>query len=299
MAENYQDVLDSRMEFVKRRKWAQPLEGLEYYQQRTTNRAYEKHSYVSSGAIVPRARTVDGIPLMHVTPGFDNTYTPVEYKLGIRIDKRLRETDQFNVIDQHMEDLNQSARDTIELYAALPFNNGFGATSEWVCADGMYLFDSRDRELGSAGTWSNVETSSALSQASIATMRLDFRKNKNENGLLRPMTMDTVVIPPDLEDSAIVQLEGVLKPGSSLNDPNYLSRYGLKYKVWNYLTSATAWFGMAAKDSLYELFWYWGVKPEIKSYDVGNNPDIDAYRIRMVFVTGADRPMAIRGNAGA
>lgn len=300
MQDNYPDVLDARMEFVKRRKWTQPLEGLDYWVQRSTSRSYEKHSYVAGGSVVPRARDVDGIPLMHVTPGFDNTYTPVEYKLGIRIGKRLRETDQFNVIDQHMEDLNQSARDTIELYAALPFNTGFTSSSEWLCADGMYLFDdTRNQELGSAGTWGNLESASALSQASIATMRLNFRKNKNENGMLRPLKMETVIIPADLEDTTITQLMSGAKPGTALNDENYLTKYGLKYRVWNYLTSSTAWFGQASKDDLYELFWYWGVRPEIMRYDVGNNPDVDAYRLRMVFVTGADRPQAVRGNAGA
>ena len=299
MQNNYPDVLDARMEYVKRRKWEQPLEGMDYYVQRSTSRAYEMHSYVAGGRVVPRAHDVDAIPLIHVTPGFNNTYTPVEYKLGIRIGKRLRETDLFNVIDQHMEDLNQSARDTIELYAAMPFNAGFTNASEWVCADGMYLFDdSRNQELTSAGTWGNLETSAAMTQATIATMRLNFRKNKNENGMLRPLKMERLIIPADLEDTTITQLMSGAKPGTNLNDENYLTKYGLTYKVWNYLTSTTAFFGQSAKSDLYELFWYWGVRPEIMRYDVGNNPDVDAYRLRMVFVTGADRPMCVRGNVG-
>ena len=300
MQPNYPDVLDARMEYVKRRKWSQKIQGMDYWTQRSTNRAYEMHSYVAGGAIVPQARDVDAIPLMSVTPGFNNKYTPVEYKLGVRIGVRLRETDQFNAIDQHMADLNQSARDTLELYAALPFNTTFAATVQWVCADGLRLCDSaRNRELDSAGTWSNLETPGALSQPSISTARLNMEKNRDENGFLRPLKMDQVIIPPDLQDNTIVSLMTVKKPGTNLNDDNYLTSYGISYKVWNYLTSATAWFGKAAKDDLYELFWYWGVRPGIKRYDVGNNPDVDAYRLRMVFVSGADRPMSIRGNAGA
>lgn len=300
MEANYPDVLDARMEYVKRRKWSEPLEAMRYWVQRDTKKSYEKHSYVAGGAVVPRADSVDAIPLAHVTPGFDNTYTPVNYKLGMRIERDLRENDMFNVIDRHMEDLNQSGRNTIELYGALPFNTTFGSTVDWVCADGMLLCDSaRNQELGSAGSWSNLESSAALSQATIATMRLNFRKNKDENGFTRPLMMKKVVIPPDLEDTTIIQLKTVLKPDSSLNSTNFLMQYGLSYEVWNYLTSTTAWFGMADMNELYELFWYWRVRPEITKYDVGNNPDVDAYRLRMKFVTGADRPCAVRGNAGA
>ena len=300
MQANYPDVLDARMAFVNRRKWNEPLEGLKYWNQKNTNRAYEKHSYVAGGSIVPKAGDVDAVPLMHVTPGYDNTYTPINYKLGIRITREMRETDLYSVIDQHMEDLNQSARNTLEQYAALPFNTTFGTSAEWVCADGMYLCDSaRNQELKSAGSWSNLETGGALSQAAIATMRLNFRKNKNENGILRPLTMEKVIIPADLEDLTITNMLTVLKPGTSINDTNFLTRYGLSYEVWNYLTSTAAWFGKAKASDPNELFWYWRVRPEVTRYDVGNNPDVDAYRIRMSFVTGADRPCCVRGNAGS
>lgn len=297
MDENYADVLDARFKFVKRRVWGQPIQGLKYWTVESTSRAYEKHSYVASGGIVPKNRDVDNMPLMHLIPGFDNTYTPETYRLGIRIERRLRETDQFRVIDKMMEDLNQAGRDTIELYAALPFNTAFAATVAWTCADGMNLVDSaRPQEGAGLATWSNLETTGALSQARIATMRLNFRKNLNEAGRKRPIVMKKVIIPADLEDTAISEMMSVLKPGSSLNDTNILTRYGLSYEVWDYLTSTTAWFGQG--DGAHELFWYWGVRPGVEAYDTGN-PDVYARRIRMAFVTGADRPSNVRGNAGA
>jgi len=300
MAENFADVLDSRFKFVARRMWDQPLEGLKYWSEQNTTRAYEKHSYVFSGATVPESRDVDKMPVADMKQGFDNTYTPKTYRLGMRIERRLRETDQFGVIDKMMEDLNQSARDTIELYAALPFNSTFGTTVAWVCADGMLLCDSaRYAEDRTAANWSNLETGSALSQSAIGTMRLNFRKNVNEAGRLRPLVMEKLVIPADLEDTAIVELKTVLKPDSSLNSTNYLTHYGLRYEVWNYLTSTTAYFGAAAKNSLYELFWYWGQRPTVEPWNDGAYPDVYGKYLRMIFVTGADRPMAIRGNAGA
>ena len=300
MAENFVDVLNSQFKFVNRRVWQTPVQGLKYWNVMSTARAYEKHSYVVGGGIVPKNRDVQRIPRDTVVQGFDNTYTPETYRLAMFIEKRLRETDQFNVIDKMMADLNQSAKDTIELYAALPFNSAFSATVSWVAADGMNLCDkSRPMEVGAAGTWDNEETSAALSQAAIATMRLNFRKNKNGRGRIRPITMKSLVIPPDLEDTAIEEMKSVLKAGVSTNETNFLTQYGLSYEVWEYLTSTTAYFGMGAKDSLYELNWYWGSKPNVDVSDVtSTNPDVYGKRVRMNFVTGADRPHSVRGNVG-
>lgn len=298
MAENFADVLDSRFAFVKRRMWQEPVEGLKFWNVLSTNKAYEKHSYVTSAGIVPKSRDVDEMPLTNIIQGFDQTYTPETYRLGLRIEQRLRETDQFRVIDKQMQDLNQSTRDTIELSAVLPFNTAFSTTVEWTCADGMNLCDKlRKYEDPSVGTWDNEETSSVMTQAAVATMRLNFRKNKSERGRRRPLIMDKIIIPSDLEDTAITVLKSVQKAGVSLNDKNFLTEYRLSYQVWNYLTSSTYWFGSTKKDSNYELFWYWGVKPTVNSYDCGN-PNVYCKYIRMVFGTGADRPHSIRGNVG-
>ena len=297
ISENFADVLDARMAFVKRRAWNQPIVGLKYYDVRNTNRAYEKHSYIAGGEIVPRSADTDAVPQSTAVQGFDNTYTMQEYRLGVRLARKLIETDQFSVIDKHMEDLNVSARDTIELYAALPFNTTFGSTVDWVCADGMLLCDSaRNSEDPAAGSWSNLETAAAMSQATIATMRLNFYKTVNERGRKRPIIMKDMIIPSDLQDTIITQLKSAQKPGTALNDMNFNTQYGLSYDVWPYLTSTTAFFGVG--NGTNELVWYWRVKPGILNYDSGN-PDVMAYRLRMSFVSGADRPTNLRGNAGA
>lgn len=300
MAENFADVLNVQFKKIAYRVWSQPIQGLKYWMQETTTRASEKYSAVASGEIVPRSRDVDQYPMANSIPGFDTTITPLVYRQAMFLERRLRETDQFGVINKLFASLNENAKDTIEAYAALPFNTTFDATADWLCGDGMLLCDSsRPREDGGTA-WSNLETGAALTQASIATMRVNFRKNGNEVGRRRPLKMKTVVIPPDLEDAAIVHMKSVLKPESSLNSTNFLTGYGLSYEVWDYLTSTTAWFGLAEKDSLYELMWLWGASPKVDIQDVDTgNVDVFGKRVRMVFQSGALRPHSVRGNAGS
>ena len=298
IVESYADALDSRMESVKRRVLTMPSEGLKYWNQTATNKLTEYRSWMEAGATVPEARDVDGIPQMMLTPGFALQMTPVEYKLGISIGRLLLETDQFGVIDRHMADLNQAWMDTAELYAALPFNQTFSTTS-FYCADKKKLCDTaRPRELKTAGVWANARTAATLSQASIADMRLTFRQNRDGTGFLRPINMAKLVVPAGLEDTTIVQLGSEAKPGYNINDLNYLTRYGITYEVWNFLTSTTAYFGFGPMGEGHELYWLWGSRPDTIAYDNGN-PDVRSYRLYVRFVQGAGKPFNVMGNAGA
>lgn len=304
MKENFADLLDTSFDSIKKRDFKAPIEGLKFFSVENTNKDHVKHGYVTGIGLMQKNRDANNIPFASPIQGFDKTYTPEDFRLGIRIEKRLRETDQFGVIAKQMESLTMSARDTVEYYAADAFNTGFGVGASWLCADGMYLFDdSRPMEAKDQGTWSNLESASALTQASLATMRLNMKKHVNERGLKRPLIMQTLVVPAALEDTAAVILGSTQKPGVFLNDDNPYKqqggRYGIGLEVWNYLSSDTAWFGMAKKDSGHELFWVWRVKPETTSNVLSDNPDVWQARIRMSFVTGADRPATIRGNAGA
>ena len=302
MNDNYPDVLDARFKSISRLPWARPVQGLRHFKQINTNRAYEKFSNVAGGGMLSKARDVDAMPLIDVIQGYDITAAPEEYKAGIRIGKRLRETDQYNVIDQHMLDLNESVRETIEQYAALPYNEAFG-TSTWLCGDGMYLVDAERPfpDNGVSGTWGNLETGSDLTQGAIETMRLNFRKHYDERGRRAPLVLKKLVVPPDLESTANVQLDTKKKSGGALNDVSELNKFGISSEVWDYLTDTNAWFGFAMEpgDSKFEIQWLWGVRPNFEPYTITDNPDVYGYRARMVFVTCARAAHALRGNAGA
>jgi hypothetical protein len=304
MKENFRDLLNTQFEYVRKRAFSQPIQGLDFFNVESTTKDYIKTSYVSGMGLMAKNRDVDAIPFAEPIQGFDNTYTPVDFRLGTRVEARLRETDQYGQISKIMESLMQASKDTVEYHAADAFNTGFGVGASFTCADGMYLFDSaRPMEDKSVGTWSNLETGAALTQASLGQMRLNFRNHVNERGLKRPLVMKQLIVPAALEDTAAVILGSSQKPGVFLNDVNVYAanggRYGMSLTVWDYLSSDTAWFGMTNKDSNHELKWIWRVKPNTKTYDAPGNPDVWCARIRMSFVTGCDRPSTLRGNVGA
>lgn len=299
LKDNYADILNTQFDKIKIRKWGIPVQGMDVYNVVTTSKDYIKHSYVTELGLLAKNDDEDSIPVDHPIQGFDNTHTPVDYRGSIRITKRLRETDQYAVIAKMQGALLQSAKDTTEYIAADAFNTGFGSNASWLCADGMYLFDSdRPFEDPGLGTWSNLETASALTQASLATMRLNFRKTKNERGLFRPVVMKTLIVPPALEDKAFELIKSDLRAEDDMNAKNvYQNRFEIK--VWDYLTDENAFFGLGPKDEAHELYYIWRVKPETATYNASENPDVLVHRVRMSCVTGCDRPHNLRGNAGA
>lgn len=299
LTNNYADILNTQFDKIKIRKWSVPVQGMDVYNVVTTSKDYVKHSYVTELGLLAKNDDEDRIPVDHPIQGFDNTHTPVDYRGSIRITKRLRETDQYAVIAKMQGALLQSAKDTTEYIAADAFNTGFGNNASWLCADGMYLFDSgRKFEDPGLGEWSNLETASALTQASLATMRLNFRKTLNERGLIRPIVMKTLIVPPALEDKAFELIKSDLRAEDDMNAKNvYQNRFEIK--VWDYLTDENAFFGLGPKDEAHELYYLWRVKPETATYNASENPDVLIHRVRMSCVTGCDRPHNLRGNAGA
>jgi len=93
MKENFPDVLDTRFKSISQRKRMVPIEGLKYYMVEDTNRAYEKYGFVTDAGVMGKSRDVDDMPLTTKIQGFDNTLTPETFRLGMRCEQRLRETD--------------------------------------------------------------------------------------------------------------------------------------------------------------------------------------------------------------
>jgi hypothetical protein len=303
-------VCDRSMEWVRERIIETPIEGMKYWESMSTDNDYIRTGNIESGALVPQAKGTGMFPRMHLTPGFSNYAQPQEYALSIVFDKKLIETDQFGVIKAGSTGLAQAVKDTIEYWSVMPYNTCFAATVPLLCADGMRLVDSgRPQEKASAGTWSNLEIPSTLSMNSIATMRNNFEKVRSGTGLIRPLRFGKLVIPQDLEDLTIQstgfgvkwELGSSKDPSNNTNRLNALTKYGINYEVWHFLTnsgSSSPWFGMALDDARCEAFWLWGMKPDIGPGYTLSSRELK-YDLYFRFVQFVNKPLGIRGNAGA
>lgn len=298
--EQFPDFVETNFQKVNEDLMQNPLEGLKMYQEEVTALDHIKETALVGFPMMQKSRSEDKVPFAQPIQGFDSTFTPAEYRLGLRFGRRIRETGQYGLISKSQRALMESAIDSFEYDAVIPFSTAFSSTVNWLCADGMNLVDTSRPLEDKSGTWDNEESSAALSQNSLETMMINFRKTVNGRGLIRSLIMKNLIVPVNLERKA-KELTGSDKaPEDSLNRINVFKN-AVDVITLSRLSSTTAWFGTIDVNSTnYGLRWVWGNSKggSVEHWQDGANPDVLCERIRAVWVTGCSQARGIRGSAG-
>jgi phage major head subunit gpT-like protein len=186
---------------------------------------------------------------------YKTTYTHVEYVRGFKVERRLVDDDQYNVINKRPSGLALSAVRTREKHAASVFNNAF--SSSYTGADGKPLCDAAhplSPETG-AGTHGNLGSTALDYDAVIATRKL-MRSYVDDRGELIPVNPNTILVPLELEDTAWEIANTINKPGTADNDGNFVRSTGLRVIVWDYLTDENNWFMLDPALAKMYLNWF-------------------------------------------
>lgn len=209
------------------------------------------------------------IPYDDFRQQFRVTYTHREYTKGIKVERRLVDDDLYNVINQRPRALAQSARRTREKHAASVFNNAFN-TSVFTGGDGSALCASAHSHIGTTTTQSNTG-STALSATQVSTVRLLMRDFLDETDNLINIVGDTLLVPPELEETAFEIVQSNLKPDTADNNANF-NRSRFKILVWDYLTDTDNWFMIDGRFAKMFLKWFNRVPTEFNK-----DRDFDTY----------------------
>jgi len=271
---------------------ATPIQGEKYFKTKNVDKNNYSYQGLNNIGLAQLNSDGDNLPIDKKSLGFDQVISNYTMRQSMMITRELLETDRYGVIGDHSRSLVHSARKTIERILADPFNRGFGTTNLAVLAeDGLGFFSAgRPQPKNSAGTWSNLEASGALTADAVATARVNFRKYLDGSGDLDPQVMKKVIVSPDQEDT-IKEIVGTnLKVDTSLNNTNIVS--DVAYEVWDWLDSGiVAYCG----DTENDLQFHVRVSPSVMVFQDGQNPDKMWSRLRMALGTGLLRPGMYRG----
>ena len=185
--------------------------------------------------------------------GWKTTYTHVEFARGFKVERRLVDDDQYNVINSFPRKLAIGAMRKREVDAASVFNNAFSAS--YLGGDSVALCGSHPYSPSNASTQSNAGSTALSYDAVIATRKL-MRAFEDDRGELVPINPDTLLVPPELENTAWEILESMGKPGTANNDGNYVRSTGINLVVWDYLTDANNWFLVDSTLAMMYLNWF-------------------------------------------
>lgn len=231
--------------------------------------------------------------------GFKTDLEHHEFAKGIVVERKLMDDNLYpgagipRQVTQRVDKLATSAAILREKSAAKLFINAFtdsGTDDEGfpiAGADGVGLCSTAhpNGPDGQAGTQSN-EGTTALSQDGVTATRLAMKEFKDDTGELVAIDPNTLLVPPELEETALIINNTPRDIGTNNNDVNtQAGRWNIV--VWDYLTDVNAWFMIDGPLRDQHLVWYDRIAPEFASE--GDFDTLQAkYRGYMRFSRGFD-----------
>jgi len=196
--------------------------------------------------------------------GFEETMTHHEFVRGMMVERKLIDDNRIPQALSAARNLGDSAFRVREKAGANVFINAFSAaTSETLddfgtdatgsdlvalCSDAHDTSPQDTTNLVNEGTL-------ALSKANLSTTRQLHMAQTDMNGDLLNIMPDELLVPPELEDTALEIVRSALDPASANNAINpQAGRF--RVIVWHYLTDATAWFTMDSGMRRQHLAWF-------------------------------------------
>lgn len=202
--------------------------------------------------------------------GYRIDTTNVEFARGIQIQRKLLDDDQYNVINRQTTQLADSAFVHREKAGAGVFINAFtdsGTTSEGFAIAGYdsvgLCSDAHPYSPADTGTTQSNEGTYTLTKDNVSTVRNLMMAFTDDQGDIVNVMPNMILVPPELEDDALVIVKSVNDPASANNAINPQSGRFVVV-VWHYLTDANAWF-MIDRDMMKQLLmWYDRIGLEFK-----------------------------------
>jgi hypothetical protein len=192
--------------------------------------------------------------------GDKTTFTHAEFAKGVLVRRKFVDDNLFDVLTDQASALGDSLYRKREKSGASVFNNAFTSTTNddgfsTLGADGVVLCSASHPQSDDDGTtWSNTGTT-ALSKAAVSSTRISMMDFEDDRGDIMDVMPDTILVPPDLEDTGLEITKSMLDPTSANNAINpQAGRFRLL--VWHYLTDANNWFMLDSSRQRQFLRWY-------------------------------------------
>jgi len=184
-----------------------------------------------------------------------STYTHKHYVKGVRIPVTLIEDEEYNLINQMVQEHAMSFARTRAYHMVSVFNNAFSST--YTGPDGKALCATNH----SSGTkpYFNNKGTSALSHDAVVATREAMRGWKDENGHILLLNPDTIIVPVGLEAEADEIVNSVQRSDNANNAINANRRLG--YIVEPLLSDSNNWFVVDSLMARTYLKWYDRVAP--------------------------------------
>jgi len=298
--QTYVDNLDKAIELMwMRRDEVIPSVLSKFFAKVSCESRTYKTSSVSSVSDTPiQNEDTDALPYSVPAPGFDKTFTMVNYRMGIRVTATMIKVDRFGKIVAMSGGLMKATMRKIDQQRADILNGAFATETT---PDGLYICSATHlQENPEAGTYSDLG-SGALAYATLQTLRLRGMNMTNEKGDADWVVLQNLVVPVALQQVA----EEITTGGQGMVSENALHQpvtlvKNLTIDVCPLLTSTTAYFGFGdlqgENKGLLEMY---VEEPNLKDNSPENVDIVIDKRVKYIGKMGCIAAKNIYGATGA
>lgn len=236
--------------------------------------------------------------------GFLKRFTHVEFAKGFIVERKLVDDNMTSLAFDDARELGDSAFRKREKGAASVFNNAFtdeGTNQDGLPiqgADGVGLCSTVHPRSQDDGNTQSNEGTLALTKENVGITRRLHQAMTDDRGDIMNMMPDQILVPPELEDDALVISKSLLDPTSANNAINPQSGR-FQTMVWHYLTDENAWFMMDQARRRRMLRWYDRIPLEFGPEDMDRETMQKAFDAYMRYSYGwVDWPWIYGQNPG-
>ncbi len=267
--DNMVDILDIRFQDIKDQMFNDQPDAVDrHYSFKPYKLITERFSDLGAMDDVPRF--LGSVDYDDIYQMFDVAVTPLEFAKGLQIQRRLIDTEQFNVIDSKPRAMLRALHRTRQKFAARPFNMAFGVDNYFYNhSEGVSLCSNSHITNSGASTatgFDNLVTTSLnpVTYTAALFQMYNFRGDRAEKITVRP---NRLIIPkaPAIAEAAHEIVKSSSYPQQSNPGVSNYNQDKTEIEEWIELNSTVNWFMVDStmqKDS--GLYWLDAVKAEIK-----------------------------------
>lgn len=234
----------------------------------TTGRSIEQFSQMTGVGLPTVVGEGEDTPTDTMVQGYNKTFRPVKYGLGIACSQELVEDDKMSIVANRSVALSNSIYQAREIQAASVYNNAFDGTN-YALPDGKALCASDHPLVKAGGTQSNILSVAAdLDVTSLELALTDWELIKTHEGFLQLLAKPRVLVSAQNRWNVSEILKSQMRSDTANNARNAFqdSEQGgvIEGHVWAQLTDQDAWF-LVAPPAETETLWLDRKAPYTKS----------------------------------
>jgi hypothetical protein len=213
--------------------------------------------------------------------GFDKTFKPARFGLGIQVSQDMVEDDQkAHMVGEQASMLANSCSESLEIQMASDFNNAFSGS--FLGPDNVCLCSASHPLVKAGGVQNNVLSVAAdFDNESLALALTDWETQLNSEGAHIRLPRPKVLAAPANRWAVAEVLESKMRSDTAHNATNpfaYADGGMPDWLIWEYLTDPDNWFLVADPDST-KMMVVWKRKP-YTTYDFNKQNECGSTMMR-------------------